>query len=911
MGRRLAYLIPLLLFTGLAFGWYFFAQESRNFATSPLKSISGNVPYFIKIKNCGDFTSNLTKNSSWKSVANLEQLSDLRVDINFLDSLFRQNKAAFTDLKRKEMIVVPTDSSWLYLIGIGSLSEKKNLLSMIKNFFVHRNVQLDANKYKTTDIQNYTWSESGENKNFSYSYYKGVLMMANRIGILKLAIDQTDEQKSVLDDPDFLRIKKSGTENSDFNIYLNHRTLPAYLSAYLSDSIPTSLIKRDCTSWSELDVIQKDSNWLFNGLTITDSSKSCELDIYKRQKPIPITLTSLMPVTTSFFLLQSFSHTANYYEDFERYQKIQQVPVPIEKRMTDMSKILKMNVKRYLYENWTGEAAAIGTNPNLVDLDDNSFLLLKVRKEKKDPLLLACKKWEESNGQRQGGRLPGNDANNIFRVPDEAFGKLINESGFGFVKTKWMTTGDGFILMGASPGSLRRYMSLISQKQLLVGDSIFQKNSAFQARNSSFFLWISPANSLPLMGKMLKPLFFQSLMSQLMPLAKVENFSWQWGIENNFIYNTASLSMNPQSSPGKTAFWRYQLKAKMAGEVYFVPFQPGREANTLIFQDEQHFLTAIDQDGIEKWRIPLNGPILGKISVVDLKGSGESQIAFNTVDAIHLLDGSGREIRNFPVKLKFEATNGMAVVDDDRKNDYRFIVACKDHKLYNYDKSGRVVNGKQFSLTTGLVESPILFFRNGSKDYLVFFDKSHTFILDRLGRERIKLKEEFIHSRNNFSLVKDHSGRKFLVSTDVHGKVRLIGFDGTTRFIDCGSFSSGHFFCPVEVVGDGMTSFLFADNQRIALFDFTGKKLFSTEAGFEIDQMPFLIRIGIEKLLVINSFIENRTILVRKDGSIFNNFPAEKVMFYASGSFRNQEGVIDLVGTEKDRFLLNFQIYVK
>ena len=82
------------------------------------------------------------------------------------------------------------------------------------------------------------------------------------------AIKQLD-QLSLAEDPEFQKVNKTAASNSDLNIYLNHKTLPKYISALFSDSF----LKRISNSaqhvtWSEIDLNHKSMNFSLMDLVL-------------------------------------------------------------------------------------------------------------------------------------------------------------------------------------------------------------------------------------------------------------------------------------------------------------------------------------------------------------------------------------------------------------------------------------------------------------------------------------------------------------------------------------------------------------------------------------------------------------------------------------------------------------------
>ena len=907
MGKRLFIIITIFLFAAMAAGWYFFVRESKYFGTSPLKAVPVESPFFVRIKNLGDFASKTVKNPGWQSMRGFHEVLSLYDDLAFIDSLRNGKNGSANLLSQKEVIIVQMDSSRLYLVEIGSIAEKNSMNAFIRNYFQNRNILPVARELQNVSVQFYEWSKNGTPGSVLVAFQKGLLMAGTDSSSLLKAIRQLD-LPSLLEDPGYQKVKKNATENADLNIYFNHKTLPAYLYRFYKVSPSTLMHFQNYARWTEVDVIQKSNQLMINGYSVQDSMFSSYLDVFRNQQPIPGTLLKFMPSSTTFFVSQHFSNPASYLTEYKNFLKKHGLSANNDTQLAEFSRELRLNLGQYLNDFWLGEAATVLTNFNLEEKSDNRFLLLKVKPGMSDPLVAAVKKWAISNRKETGDlNLEDSGKNNIYSMPCLSFGNLIGELCFGSVETRWMTTGDGFLLFGATPGSLKRYMNLLQRGELLQEDPAFSGFTSGLARNGNFFLWSRPGESLPFFENILAPGQFQNMHKSLPRLNKIENIAWQWGFENGMVYNTASLHVNPDAIPGQYPFWRYPLSARLRGKPVFISFSDNNPQKELIFQDVENNLIDLDGDGSERWKIRLKGPIMGEMKLIDYRKSGDFQLLFNTEEAIHLISRNGVEVKNFPLKLKSFATNEIAVVDYDGKKDYRYLIACKDRKVYNFDKYGKPVSGWQNNPSAERVEYPVRYFKSGSKDYLVYFDRSRTYILDRQGKERVKVKNDFAHSGNNISLIKKDGKTSYMVTTDNQGKIRLIGFDGIVHKINSGNYSAGHIFIPVDFSGDGKYQFLIIDKQTITMLDDAGAQIFTQSLKSQIDQAPSIISFNGEKMIELTSSSENKTFLVRKDGSLFNNLLPLNSTFETMGFFNANSGVCNLIATTKNGYLSNFQ----
>jgi len=911
MAKRVLIVITVLLIAGLAAGWYFFAKESKYLGASPLRAIPVQAPFYIRIGNLGGFAEKSAESSCWQTTRGFSKISELYGDLIFIDSLMLRGKEYEKMLRNKELFVVPIGNSRLYLMNIASISEKNRIQSFISDYFMANNIVATVEKYKDASLQQFELAGNNESRRILVTIYRGILMVSDEFSHLVTAIDQMD-QPSLLEDADYLRINRNTTENTDLNIFINHTTLPAFLSGFSADSLKAGILLPNYAKWTEIDVIQKDSQLLVNGFSVTDTTISCYLDVFCRQKPLTGSIIRNMPSVTSFFMAQNLSQPVQYFEDYFGYLRSHGKIDSYSRQISAVSKELNLDISEYLYNHWTGEAATVFTNQNMADRSDNRFFLMKVISKGNDPLVVAIKKWSGTKKKvPQGDEFSDANSNNIWRVPDDHFGRLVGDFSFGSVETKWMTVGDGFILMGATPGSLKRYMNFLKSGELLQGNPSYIKSSSGLARSSNFYMWCSPGNSLPFFESIIKPVLYSTLNQSVSTLKKIENFSWQWGYENGVVFNTASLIFNPDVNQDEIPFWQYPLKAKMRDNPVFVSYSKTSNLKDVVFQDIDNNLTDLDKDGSERWKIRLEGPVIGKIKVIEGNKRGDSHLLFNTRNAIHRIDRNGDEVKNFPVRLKSFATNEVAVFDYDGKKDYRFVVACSDRKIYNFDKNGKMISGWQPKALQGADEFPARHYRVGSKDYIVLFDKLHTYILDRQGKERVKVKDAFVRSGNDLSLIKTKEGRTWMVSTDDRGNVRLLGFDGSAKKIATGNYSADHYFLPVDFTGDGTVSFVYFDKKKVSLHDFAGNIISSHELNSSVDRRPVLFDTGDEKLIELYSVAENQTILLRRDGSIFDNFIPGKYSLPAIGSFHANSGVVNRLGITSDGFLSNFQMIVK
>ena len=196
----------------------------------------------------------------------------------------------------------------------------------------------------------------------------------------------------------------------------------------------------------------------------------------------------------------------------------------------------------------------------------------------------------------------------------------------------------------------------------------------------------------------------------------------------------------------------------------------------IVVQDKKNNLYLISNKGSVVWKRKIGQPILGKISQIDLYKNGRLQLIFNTKNKVFVLDRNGKEVKPFPKSFNDDITQPISIFDYDKNKNYRILVT-QGKELLLYDKNGKKVNGFKYSRSNSKITSSPKHFRILNKDFIVFKTGKKLKILNRRGRERIKLKDEVVLSNENIfkldnKLITITNDQK-LVEIDISGTVSL------------------------------------------------------------------------------------------------------------------------------------------
>ena len=251
----------------------------------------------------------------------------------------------------------------------------------------------------------------------------------------------------------------------------------------------------------------------------------------------------------------------------------------------------------------------------------------------------------------------------------------------------------------------------------------------------------------------------------------------QYVFENDFAHVNGIFSKykkQPQSNSITEAF-----TVKLPASIIMQP-QPVKNHVTghydVITQDTNNTLYLISNSGKIIWKKTLQSPIIGKVEQIDTYKNGRLQLAFATENRVYVIDRNGKDVDAFPLKFNDKITQPLSVFDYDKNRNYRLLVT-QGKSLLMYDAKGKSVSGFKYKGASKVISSQPKHFRMASKDYIVFGQGNKLEILNRKGKERIKVKNnidfsdnEIFNYRSRFTIL---NSKNQLVMVDTKGEANL------------------------------------------------------------------------------------------------------------------------------------------
>jgi hypothetical protein len=275
---------------------------------------------------------------------------------------------------------------------------------------------------------------------------------------------------------------------------------------------------------------------------------------------------------------------------------------------------------------------------------------------------------------------------------------------------------------------------------------------------------------------------------------------------------------------------------------------------------------------------------------------------------LHLIDREGNYVKNYPVRLKSEASQGIALFDYDQNKSYRIFIPCKDQQVYAYSKEGNIINGWNAAKAENPITCEIQHFRVGGKDYIVYADKFRIYILNRRGEERVNLKKQFSKSEKNPFYLDSQNSR--IVTTDTSGNIYYIYFNGKVETETFTQASDAHYFVATDLNADGKNEYLFADYNFLKIFDHEGNQKLEKKFDSGISFTPNIYRFSrrnIEIGLCIEN--ENKIYLIDMEGNNHTGFPLKGNTEFSIGYAVSDDKPFNLYVGDNRNFLLNYSVH--
>ncbi len=296
---------------------------------------------------------------------------------------------------------------------------------------------------------------------------------------------------------------------------------------------------------------------------------------------------------------------------------------------------------------------------------------------------------------------------------------------------------EGYAVFAPSTAALEVWLDKYIVSQTLANDLGYLSLLARQGKTGRWVLWANTRHWPLLLEKVLTPATYGRISHELRPLSALGWMGLDLKPQGKREWRGILLHQPPGAAASASSLmWKTSLPAKVIGAPQIIEPATEDAIPLVLVQDAQGRLHCIEPGGRLRWSKNVRLPLQSRIGVLDELSPGQRYYAFNTAEALWMLDENGREVLGFPLRLQSPATNGLLAVSLTSAHRYGLFVACANGNLYGFDAYGRPLPGWNPKSGAGVVVHPMLHFTWSDRDYFVALDtQGRLTCVDRLGND--------------------------------------------------------------------------------------------------------------------------------------------------------------------------------
>ena len=916
--KILTYFFILLLLAIIVLGYLFLQKQKEYKGVDPFSAIPVNSELIVQFESLEQLISKLENNTGvWKELSNFDKIAKINSNLEFIDSLvshFDPERSISLDrsFTMASHLQGKNEIEYLYILPINDFLEEKTIENSIINW-IGPDHRLSERTYHNTTLFSIP-SLKPKAKELHFAFSKGLFLISRSMLLLENSIRQLSTENSISKSKGFEQIRRTVGKNVDANIFLNLKTFPKQISFSL-DKKHSKFIRNytNLANWTELDLSFRNRIVLLNGFTYSDPQQGNLMNLFLQQEPVKMEMESILPASTSILAVLGINdplmHKGKYRKFLDQMGKLSDY----QKNINKVKRKTGVNFEEIFFSiihNEVGLAFAEGNS-------NKRFTIIRTKsasiaKEKLLQLIngYAKKQQRTLSYYKRSYKLDSETSFDIYRLPEERIPEKLFGSFFSDASSAYFTFIDNYLVMGPDISSLSEFIEESVLGKTLDSNQTYQENKEFLSNKANFFFYASTPKANQFISSFLNSDLKEEIKNHKQSVNKFQAVGFQLSSNRNLIYNNLFIEYDPVLELAPQTDWESKLDTCFRHKPYLVKNHYTKEKEIFV-QDINDQVYLINPAGRILWKKPLNSAIVGQVHQIDYFKNNKLQYLFATKNQLHLIDRNGNYVKNYPIRLKADAVKGISIFDYDKNKNYRIFIPCKDRKVYAYTKEGKQVTGWNPAKAENPINCEIQHFRVKNKDYIVYADKYRVYILNRRGRERVKLKEQFPKSEKNpFYLEKAHgSVADRLVTTDINGTIYYCYFNGKVEKKSFTQLSDAHFFSVADLNSDGRNEYLFTDYNFLKIFDASGNQKLEKKFDSGISYRPNVYKFSRRNIEVgICLEDENKIYLMDLNGNNHKGFPLKGNTEFSIGFSKSGDKGFNLYVGDNRNFLLNYSV---
>lgn len=729
---------------------------------------------------------------------------------------------------------------FLYVLNRSGLFSRGDVHVFLQKMFA--GVQVKERKYNNQKI----YLASRGKDEVCYAVVGGMVLVSNSELYVEDAVNQLSNPSEDEKDgaPRFKNMNRYFFAGAGLNVFLNTTCFSDLLPLLLQkDFIAKQTNIAKWFKWGALDGEIKPSGVSFNGFVHYDGLKAAFPVAFKGQLPQDSKLDAVMPADVKSVSILALSDVKNYLASLETYRYGAGQIENVRKRKQEFARLFGDKLDEEWQALLKGEWGKGTLSYDASRKQEEGIVVVHVKAGSLARGLLekmlksyASKSGISETSLYRSFALDKDKKVSYFKMPVPDFAGVMWGYVLGGIATNYVLVEDNYVVFSSSERGLQVFASDYMRRLSVRDQEWYQK---LRTKLSSKFNWMYLSEMvamLPYYEQVTKGVLHELLERNKEGMEVFSSLGLQWVCEGDMLYHTLFLSTEEVEQKQAQIMWQTRLDARMSMKPAIVVNHNTGERE-LFVQDEGNTIYLINDVGRILWKLPIDGKINSEVYQVDMFKNGKLQYLFSTPGHLYLIDRNGNYLPRFPLAFKSPCERGISVADYENNKNYRVFAPGADHHVYLYEVSGNFVKGWDVPKSDNDIVSKIYHFRVEGKDYLVYADRYRLYILDRKGKERVKVSTLLNLSANTSLYLTKQNGQMKMAFMDANGEIVLVNFRGQVERIKGEEMIDGGMFNVEDVNNDGQDEFIYTLKNRIVVMDNKGKLLF--EKHWEDSELDF------------------------------------------------------------------------
>ena len=711
---------------------------------------------------------------------------------------------------------------------------------------------------------------------FYYTVVNRIAIISSSRLIVESSIRQLASGESLTKSQGFKMLWNTLGNESSINILVKGPKFMSLIQPLLGSYAGKAKVLNTLTDWIALDGFTRPDAIVGNGFSLASDSTNRLFRIFLRQSPQPITISEVLPPSVGCFVSYSIDDFNDFTTDINSYLDKENRLYNRKLRLSNITKENSFDVERFFrvakptvitslfYRNDALENG--GCWVNLYTLADAETAKVLARENFTNYATDAAVPFAPSEVK------VGADKAIVYKLSfsdlsESMFGSLLfsfDEMAAGFYGSYFFTV--------SNPAGARPFVEALASTEKIKDCPAFRSVSRYAATMGNIYFFFNPSEGKSLLKLIDASPLQKGLTRNASILDNIGGIGVQMrSLKGKLFTNVFMTTRAGQKENTETAEWTFKADTLLAARPFTFKNHKTK-ASELAFQDVSNKVYLLAVDGSLLWKVQVSDRVIGDIQCVDFFKNYKNQLFFSTKSSINLLDRNGETVDGFPIMLPSPATGPASLFDYYNNGEFRIFVPVADGRVLLYDKSGKEIAGWRFKNTGGLVTTPVMFIKQGSKDYICINDGIRYYFLDRRGRERIKLAQNITPGLNTQCYSADDNNG--LIIADKVGSIYKVSPEGATQQLFSGSFDKNYYFHYQDINKDNKCDFIFAYGNQLVVYMANGEKLFSLKLEGDINEKPNILpqEVGVEPLFSVVTDGGNGY-AINSDGEIHPGFP--------------------------------------